>query len=90
MSRKRKSPRKKQNRINNRQLVTRSNGTRRKITQPTGLRDDEIGLLIDPKNPSQALSYITPDGTVIEPGQNDPRGVPSIIHPDLFVTHSQT
>ena len=54
------------------------------------MRDDEIGLLIDPKNPSQALSYITPDGTVIEPGQNDPRGVPSIIHPDLFVTHSQT
>jgi hypothetical protein len=60
------------------------------INPATGLREDELALCVDPNNPGKIEKYVLPDGTVVDPAeQNTSQGIVSIIHPDLIITSSQ-
>lgn len=61
-----------------------------RVNPSTGLRLDEIAFAVDPNNPTQAASYLMPNGKVLKPGdQGAPKGIPSIIHPELIITSSK-
>ena len=85
MSKKRKSQRKKRDYM---QRPMRQNMD--SVKSITGLKHDEIGVAIDPTNPSKIGGYLLPDGKRLQNGASGaPQDIPSIIHPQLIITSKE-